>query len=154
MPSEFAIDYIRWVFFCALGAFQFVAAKNGLHGVMLARGFPRLTMIAALALVGIATAVYFASEPRNQPDAGLGLDANEQGRWFAIAAAAAIGATVALTSVINHRWGARHGLDGGRRGDAPPFGVGWLQRTTFARAFAARVGYARRRRVGEFRVED
>ena len=153
MPSEFAIDYIQWVFLCALGAFQFVAAKNGLHGVMLARGFPRLTMVAALALVGIATVVYFASEPRNQPDGGLGLDANEQGRWFAIAAAAAIGATVVLTSVINHRWGARHGLDAGAR-DAPPSGVGRLQRTTFARAFAARVGYARRRRVGAFRVED
>ena len=153
MPSEFAIDYIQWVFFCALGAFQFVAAKNGLHGVMLARGFPRLTMIAALALVGIATAVYFVSEPRNQPDAGLGLDANEQGRWFAIAGAAAIGVTVALTSVINHRWGARHGLDGGAR-DASPFGVGWLQRTTFARALAARMRYAHRRRVGAFRVED
>jgi len=153
MPSEFAIDYIQWVFFCALGAFQFVAAKNCLYGVMLARGFPRLTMIAALALVGIATAVYFVSEPRNQPDVGLGLDANEQGRWFAVAAAAAIGATVALTSAINHRWGARHGLDEGAR-DAPPLGVEWLQRTTFARALAARVGYARRWRVGALSVED
>ena len=153
MPSEFAIDYIQWVFFSALGAFQFVAAKNGLNGVMLVRGFPRLTMIAALALVGIATAVFFASEPRNQPDAGLGLDANEQGRWFVIAAMAAIGATVALTSMINHRWGAQHGLDGGAR-DAPPFGIEWLQRTTFARAFAARVGYARRPTGGAFRVGD
>ena len=110
MPSEFAIDYIRWVFFCALGAFQFVAAKNGLHGVMLARGFPRLTMIAALALVGIATAVYFASEPRNQPDAGLGLDANEQGRWFAIAAAAAAARTATLRPTPSNRWRARTGF--------------------------------------------
>jgi hypothetical protein len=151
MPSEFAFDYIQWVFISAFAAFQFVAAKNDLTGVMLVRGLPRPTMIAALALVMLAAVVYFASEPRNQPDGGLGLDANEQGRWFSIAAAAAIGLTVALTSVINHRWGARHGWDEDS-GEAPPSGVAWLRHTTFARALAARVRFMRRSRAGS-RVE-
>jgi hypothetical protein len=147
MLSEFLIDYILWVFFGALGAFQFVVAKNGLPGGMIVRGFPRLTMGLGLALVLLATVVYFAGEPRNQPDEGLGLDANVQARWFAISTGLAIGLTLAVTSLINHRWGARHGWDD-REGLAPPSGVSWLQRTTFARALAAQLRFRRRARDG------
>ena len=41
-----------------------------------------------------------------------------------------------VSSAVNHRWGADHGWDP----DAerwPPAGLGWLERTTFARAIAA-----------------
>jgi hypothetical protein len=147
MLPEFAIDYLQWVFVSAFAAFQFVAAKNRLQGLMLVRGFPLLTRVAALALMAVAAIVYFVSEPRNQPDSGLGLDANEQGRWFAIAAATAIMVTMVVTSVVNHRWGAEHGWDEDS-GEAPPSGVAWLQRTTFARALTARVRFARRTRAG------
>jgi len=143
MLSEFVIDYLQWVFFSAFAALQFVAAKNRLRGLMLVREFPLLTMVAALVLMVFAAVVYFVSEPRNQPDGGVGLDANEQGRWFAIAAASAIAVTAIVTSVINHRWGAEHAWDEAS-GEAPPSGVAWLQRTTFARALAVRVRFALR----------
>ena len=147
MPSEFANHYILWVFFSTLGAFQFVAAKNTLRGAMFLGRFPRLTMVLGLGLVLLATVVYFASESRNQPDSGLGLDANEQGRWFAISAAAAIGLSLGFASLVNLRWGVHHGWDD-TTGDAPPTGIQWLQHTTFAQALVARLRFYRRwRRV-------
>ena len=146
MPSQFTIDYIIWVFLCTLGVLQMAVAMNELKGLLFVRGAPpRYNASGGLLLVLITTVWYFADERRNYPDTTLGLDANVQARWFAISGAAAVAMTLALASLINHRWGAGSGWNPDS-GEAPPEGMGWLRRTTFARAFAARLAYVWSRR--------
>jgi hypothetical protein len=85
---------------------------------------------------------YFATEERNQPDTGLGLDANVQAFWFAVSGSFSVATTLVVTSLINHGWGKDHGWDA-VSGAAPPVGVTWLARTTFFHAIKARITYAR-----------
>jgi len=146
MPTQFAVDYIIWVFFSTLGVVQVACAISGLRGVLFVRGAPvRWTVIAGLTLAAAMTVWYFLDEKRNLPDTGLGLDANVQARGFAISGGVAVTLTFLVTSAINHRWGADSGWSP-ESGAAPPAGFEWLRRTTFLRAIAARVAYTRRRR--------
>jgi hypothetical protein len=145
MLSEFLIDYLLWVFVSTLCVVQFVAARSRLRGILFARRWPRATMAASV-LIGLATVVwYFASAERNQPDTGVGLDANIQAFWFAVSAAVAAIATLASTSAINHVWGQNHKNHGwdSTSGEAPPAGITWLSRTTFFYALRARIAYSR-----------
>lgn len=149
MPTQFAVDYIVWVFFSALGVVQVACAISGLRGVLFVRGAPvRWTVVVGLALAVGMTTWYFLDEKRNQPDTGLGLDANAQARLFVISAGFAVALTFLVTSAINHRWGANSGWDPGS-GDPPPEGFEWFRRTTFMRAILARVSYLRRHRREE-----
>ena len=143
MLSAFLIDYIAWVFVSALCVIQFAAARSGLWGILYARRWPRATMGVSVLVILAAILWYFTTGERNQPDTGLGLDANVQAFWFAMSGAAAVGATLAVTSLINHRWVNNHGWDC-RSGDAPPSGITWLSRTTFFHAIRARVAHSRR----------
>jgi hypothetical protein len=143
MLSAFLTDYVVWVFISALAVIQIAAAWSGLLGLLYARERPRAT-IAVSAFVVIVTLVwYFASDARNQPDTGRGLDANVQAFWFAVSSALAVGTTFAAASIVNHRWGTGHGWEPAT-GEAPPSGISWLSRTTFYHAIRARIRYARR----------
>ena len=145
MLSGFALDYVLWVFAVALGVVQAVCAMSGLRGLLFAREAPvRTNATGGLGLAAVATVWYFLDERRNLPDTSVGLDANVQAFWFAVAGAAAIALTLAVTSVVNHRWGADHGWDPSS-GAPPPEGLGWLARTTFFRAARARAAFIRGR---------
>ena len=100
-------------------------------------------MAASVFVVFAAVIWYFIADERNQPDTGLGLDANVQAFWFAMSAAGAVISTLVSTSIINHSWGRNHGWDT-RSGEAPPISLTWLSRTTFLHAIRARVAHWRR----------
>ena len=136
--SAFEVDYVLWVALSTLGVAQYAAVSNRLWGLVILRRWPSVTMVGSALVVACAFGWFFISEDRNQPDTGAGLDGVEQARWFAIGAAASLLAQIGVSSVVNHRWGAAHGWNP----DAerwPPSGLAWLERTTFARALAARL---------------
>jgi len=143
MLSAFLIDYIAWVFVSTLCVIQLAAARSGLWGILYARRWPRATMGVSTLVIPAVVLWYFMTGERNQPDTGLGLDANIQAFWFVVSAAAAANVTLVVTSVINHRWGKHHGWDC-RSGEAPPSGITWLSRTTFFHAIRARIAHSRR----------
>lgn len=147
MLSAFLSDYIAWVYISALAVIQIAAARSGLAGLLFARNRQRATIVVAGVILLIAAVVYFATEERNQPDTGLGLDANVQALWFAITGFLAAATTLILSSAINHRWGVNHGWSI-NAGVPPPAGIDWLTRTTFFHALRARTAY-RRRSPGE-----
>ena len=126
MPTQFTLEYALFVFIGALGALQFVFAVNGMRGALfISRSLPASALLGALLVLG-AFIWFFASAPRNIPDTGLGLDGNDQSRWFTVAGATALALTLLVTSALNDRWGRTY--TGGSRGlDA-------LQQTTFLRA--------------------
>lgn len=141
MQSAFLMDYIFWVFISTLAVVQFAAARSGIWGMLYAREWPKATQCFALMITIVAFVWYFVTEDRNQPDTGLGLDANVQAFWFAASGAVAVSATLIITSVINHRWGGEgHGWDN-LSGEAPPTGIAWLSQTTFFHAIRARIAY-------------
>ncbi len=143
--TPFIFDYTVWVFFSALGVLQIAAVNSGLHGLLFARRWPRASLLVSTLVIIAAFTWFFASEFRNLPDTTVGLDGNIQGRWFAISGAAAVVVTFLLSSAVNHRWGAR-GAQYPGEGPWPPSGLTWLERTTFARAVAARATALRGRR--------
>ncbi len=126
MPTQFTLEYALFVFIGALGALQFVFAVNGMRGALfISRSLRASALLGALLVLG-AFVWFFASAPRNIPDTGLGLDGNDQSRWFTVAGATALALTLLVTSALNDRWGRTY--TGGARGlDA-------LQQTTFLRA--------------------
>lgn len=136
--------YLLWVFLSALGAAQFAAVHGGLWGIVILRSRPRAAQGSALFLVAASFAWFFASGDRNQPDVGEGLNGVEQARWFAVSAAASVVFQLAVSSALNHRWGAAHNWDPDIERWPPP-GLAWMERTTFASALAALARAAVRR---------
>ena len=96
-------------------------------------------MLAAASLVR-----FFASEFRNLPDTQTGLNGKTQAFWFALSTGAAVVVTFLASSALNHWWGAAHGWDPAAQRWAPS-GPGWLEHTTFARAFLGRISVMRSR---------
>ncbi|MDE2766169.1 MAG: hypothetical protein OXI25_07065 [Chloroflexota bacterium] len=139
MLNGFASEYLLFVFLSTLGAVQFTAARAGLSGLLFLRQWPRATQwLAASLILGAYLWFFFWSGPRNVPDTGDGLEGNTQAVLFAIGAAAAVAATFIASSIVNYAWGAAAQADEPGQ-PPPPEGLGRLSRTTFARAFAARV---------------
>ena len=138
MWSGFAIDYVILVFFSTLGTMQIAAAKNGLAGIMLLRGRPLLSTWLGSGAIAAAFIWFFASDFRNVPDVGAGLEANTQAAVFAIAAGAAVGVTFATASIVNHGWASANSREP-VNGDAPEIGLDVLRKTTFVLAVAARL---------------
>ena len=136
--SDFETTYVLWVAFSTLGVTQYAAVSNRLWGLMVLRRWPSATKVSAVLTVIGTFAWFFISEDRNLPDTGDGLDGVEQARWFAIGATASILVQIAISSIVNHRWGASQGWDPAEE-RWPPAGLDWLEHTTFARALAARV---------------
>lgn len=136
--TDFEAAYALWVALGTLGVAQYAAVSNGLWGMVLLRRWPNATKICSTLIVIGAFAWFFISDDRNQPDTGYGLDGVEQARWFALAATASLLVQLGMSSIINHRWGASQGWDPAEE-RWPPAGLTWLERTTFARALAARI---------------
>lgn len=136
--SDFEAAYVLWVALGTLGVTQYAAVSNGLWGLVLLRRWPGVAKVCSGLIVIGAFLWFFVSEDRNLPDTGDGLDGVEQARWFATAAAVSILMQIGVSSIVNHRWGASHGWDPAEE-RWPPAGLTWLERTTFARALAARI---------------
>ena len=136
--SDFETAYVLWVSLSTLGVTQYAAVSNRLWGLVILRPWPAATKTCSVLIVIGAFAWFFVSEDRNLPDTGAGLDGVEQSRWFAIAATVSILVQIGISSLVNHRWGASHGWDPAVN-RWPPEGLTWLERTTFARALAARI---------------
>lgn len=137
--SDFEAAYALWVALGTLGVTQYAAVSNGLWGLVILRRWPVAAKASSVLIVIGAFAWFFISENRNLPDTGDGLDGVEQARWFAIAATVSLLIQLGVSSILNHRWGASHGWDPSEQ-RWPPAGLTWLERTTFARALAARIG--------------
>ncbi len=137
MPTQFTFEYALFVFIGALGALQLVFAGNGMRGALfISRSLPASVLLGGLLVLGTFV-WFFASAPRNLPDTGLGLDGNDQTRWFTVAGATALALTLLVTSALNDRWARTY--RGGRRGlDA-------LEQTTFLRAVAHTLSRVRKR---------
>ena len=131
MITQFTLDYFTLVFVSTAGVLQFVFALNGTRGMLFLRNAPRLSSALGALLVVAAFFWFFASEPRNISDTTDGLDGNDQARWFALGAAAAIAVTFLLSSVINHRWAAEPGES--------PGGIEAMRQTTFLKAVGHRL---------------
>ncbi len=97
--SDFALDYLAFVFASAVGVIMAATTRAGLDGLLITGR--RLSYLVALALIGGSTWWFFASEPRNVPDTGLGLDCNEQAVLFVLGAGAALVLMLIVSSLRN-----------------------------------------------------
>ena len=97
--TDFALDYLIFVFLSALGVLLMVTGYGRLNGLLLVGR--RLSMLAGVLLVAGAFAWFFISKPRNLPDTGAGLDGNEQALLFVTGAGAALVLFLALSSLRN-----------------------------------------------------
>ena len=83
----------------ALGVLLLITAYHRLTGLLL---MGRKSSIAAGGLLVVVAFVwFFASEPRNVPDTGAGLDGNQQAVLFSIGSLAALAVVLALSSLRN-----------------------------------------------------
>jgi len=115
--TDFALDYLLFVFFSAFGVLLLVTAHNRLDGLLLVGR--RLSLVAGALLVTGAFSWFFASDPRNVPDTGAGLDGNEQALLFVIGAGAALVLVLVLSSLRNWslvRGQGGHGVEALRNG--------------------------------------
>lgn len=141
--TAFEVEYVLWVFFSTLGVIQYAAVRSELWGIVVFRRWPVATQRFSALLIVASFVWFFVNAERNVPDTGAGLDGVVQARWFALGALAAVLLLLTVSSAVNHRWGAAHGWD--PEADRwPPSGLTWLERTTFARALAARFHALRR----------
>ncbi len=97
--SDFALDYLAFVFTSAVGVIMAATARAGLDGLLVAGR--HLSYLVALFLIAGSTWWFFASEPRNVPDTGLGLDGNEQAILFVLGAVAALALMLIVSSLRN-----------------------------------------------------
>ncbi|MBM3939880.1 MAG: hypothetical protein FJ318_03100 [SAR202 cluster bacterium] len=143
--TPLARDYLLLVFISAVGILQLAAANADLRGLLLLRPWPRTSRWLGTALVvGSFAWFFFGGTPRNLPDTAGGLDGNAQARWFVVGTLGAAVFTAIVTSIVNARWGIDDGWDPGHS-PSPPAGLTWLRRTTFLRAFGARMRWLARR---------
>ena len=106
--TDFALDYLLFVFLSALGVLLLVTAHSRLDGLLLVGR--RLSFVAGALLVAGAFSWFFASDSRNMPDTGTGLDGNEQALLFVIGASAALVVVLVLSSLRN--WSLAGGQEG------------------------------------------
>ena len=97
--TEFALDYLLFVFLSALGVLLVITAYSRLNGLLFASR--RLSFLGGGVLVVGAFFWFFISKPRNVPDTSAGLDGNEQALLFVIGAGAALVLVLVLSSLRN-----------------------------------------------------
>ena len=97
--TDFALEYLLFVFSSALGVLLLVTAYSRLNGLLLVGR--SLSLLAGGLLVVGAFAWFYASEPRNVPDTGAGLDGNEQALLFVAGTGAALVLILILSSLRN-----------------------------------------------------
>lgn len=113
MTGSFVPDYLALVFFASCGVFQMAAACNGLQGLLFFKGH-RTAFLFGLVLWVAAFSWFFLSEPRNQPDTGLGLTGNQQFGFFFAGSGAGLAFTLLVSSIRNlslGQVGSQAGLD-------------------------------------------
>jgi hypothetical protein len=125
---SFGLDYFLFVFIAACGILQMAAAYSLLKGAYI------LPHRAATALLGLiltigAFAWFFASESRDVPDTGAGLNGNQQAMLFVTGCGAAVLAVMLASSVVNWRMRPRDGKH------LP--GMSALRHTSFLHALSA-----------------
>ncbi len=108
--TDFALDYLAFVFLSALGVLLLVAAHSRLNGLLVLGR--RLSVLLGAALTAGAFGWFFTSKPRNLPDTGAGLDGNEQALLFAFGAGSALTLLLILSSLRNWSMGANAAGDG------------------------------------------
>lgn len=97
--SDFALDYLAFVFTSAVGVIMAATARSGLDGLLITGR--RLSYLVSLTLIAGSTWWFFASQPRNVPDTGPGLDGNEQAVLFVLGAVAAMALILIVSSLRN-----------------------------------------------------
>ena len=97
--SDFALDYLAFVFTSAVGVIMAATARSGLDGLLITGR--RLSYLVSLTLIAGSTWWFFASQPRNVPDTGPGLDGNEQAVLFVLGAGAAMALILIVSSLRN-----------------------------------------------------
>lgn len=97
--SDFALDYLAFVFTSAAGVIMAATARSGLDGLLITGR--RLSYLVSLTLIAGSTWWFFASQPRNVPDTGPGLDGNEQAVLFVLGAGAAMALILIVSSLRN-----------------------------------------------------
>ncbi len=115
MAGPFALDYFVFILIATLGALQAVAAYKGLMGLLFIR-VRSVAFLGGLIATALAFLWFFISEPRNLPDTGGGLDGNQMGGIFALAAGSGVIFTFLVSSIINRAMSngeshPHHGLD-------------------------------------------
>lgn len=116
--TDFATDYLLFVFLSALGVLLSVTAYGRLNGLLLLGR--RLSVMVGGTLSVSSFVWFFTSEPRNLPDTGAGLDGNEQTLLFVAGAGSALLLILVLSSIRNRSMvGSREkqGLDALRNGN-------------------------------------
>ena len=128
----FATDYCITVFISALGVLQLAFSVGGLKGLLVFKSaIVARTLGLTLAIVGFV--LFFSTGTRNINDYEGGLDAPTQALFFFYGSLAAVLATLALTSIINHRM---------RGPEAEPeAGIDSLRDTNYALSLARSVRY-------------
>ena len=111
MATSFVLDYLILVFFASCGVFQMAAACNGLQGLLFFEG-RRTALLFGSALWLTAFAWFFISEPRNQPDTGLGLTGNQQFGFFFVGSGTGLTFTLLISSLRNSKLGPSSSLTG------------------------------------------
>lgn len=97
-----AQDYVVLVFLSSCGVLQIAAAHARIHGLLFLRRPAQATGLGVV-LVVLGLVWFFGSGPRHVPDTAGGLDGNDQGAYFALAAGAAVAFTLVVSSVLNRR---------------------------------------------------
>ena len=128
----FATDYCITVFISTLGVLQLAFSVGGIKGLLVFKSaIVARTLGLTLAIVGFV--LFFSTGTRNINDYEGGLDAPTQALFFFYGSLAAVLATLALTSIINHRM----------RGPVaePEAGIDSLRDTNYALSLARSVRY-------------
>jgi hypothetical protein len=137
--DSITLDYLVLVFLGSCGVLQIAAAHARIHGLLF---LPRPAQATALGVVLVVAGLvwFFGPGPRHVPDTAGGLDGNDQGAYFALAAGAAVTFTLLASSVLNRRR-----LTGARSGGS---GLDALRDTTYLGAMSAgvKVAWQQRRR--------
>ena len=99
---NFTADYCIAVFISTIGVLQFAFSLGRLRGLLFFKS-PLVSRTLGLAMAILGLSLFFGTGTRNINDYEGGLDAPDQALYFSLSALAALTATLAFTSLINHR---------------------------------------------------
>lgn len=116
--SSFQTDYFILVFIGSLGVIQAAASVGGLRGLLIVKRPAAARAIGAALAIGAM--MWFFTEPRIINDTDGGMNSNQQGLTFFIAAVCAAAVTLAASTLVNIRMGAPDAPDSPDAHGAPP----------------------------------
>jgi len=133
--SDFARDYLIFVFVFALGVLQIAASLGRLSGLLLFRKTMPSRIAGALLILAVVV-WFFASAPRNINDIDGGIAGTAQTGLFALGSFLAFAVTLVLSSILNVRLA-------GSKADAStdPQGFEALSESTYAKALLRSLRY-------------